>query len=75
MNPKQIYVTLWSYSQNCFHHETLSETLKIGTQCFLKNEPQDYIVIFLSPNEEERNAFTNEARRVRNQKEDGCPKI
>lgn len=53
---KQIHVLLWSFSQGCFHCETLDETVTNGQIAYAENRNfQDYIVIAVAPTREEIN--------------------
>lgn len=51
LNPKKLHVLIHSFSQGCFHFETLDETIESGIMAYAENRSfQDYIVIGVSPN-------------------------
>mgnify|MGYP001606545887 CR=1 FL=1 len=51
---KETHVLLWSFSQGCFHCETLDETVASGQLAFAENRSfQDYIVLAVASTREE----------------------
>lgn len=53
----KIHVLLHSFSQGCFHFETLDETIANGIESYAKNQcQQDYIVLAVANSREELNA-------------------
>ena len=54
--PSQIHVLLWSFSQGCFHRETLDLTVKAGIEAYAqKHTFQDYIVLAVANDPSELN--------------------
>lgn len=42
----KVHLLLWSFSQGCFHYETLADTIESGLEAYAKNlNFQDYIVL------------------------------
>lgn len=51
INPTKLHVLLHSFSQGCFHIETLDKTIENGFSAYADNNcQQDYIVLGVSPN-------------------------
>jgi hypothetical protein len=52
----KIHVLLHSFSQGCFHFETLDQTIATGIESYAKNQcQQDYIVLAVGNSREELN--------------------
>lgn len=48
------WVLLWSFSQGCFHVETLNETVKAGIEAFTERHTfQDFIVLGVAEDRKE----------------------
>lgn len=45
------YVALWSSSQQCFHIETLAESIQKNARAFAKGIAVDYVPLFIGPRE------------------------
>lgn len=57
MNPDQIYVLLYSFSQHAFHVETLADTMRTGLRAIEKKQPNDFIVIRAAESRQAIDAF------------------
>lgn len=54
LNPYKMHVLLYSFSQGCFHFETLDKTMESGVLAYIKNRCfQDYIVLGVSRSRED----------------------
>jgi len=52
MNPSELHILVWSHTQQCFHYETFRETVSLGIEAYLLNEPQDYVVVGVAASRE-----------------------
>lgn len=62
MNKNEIYVLLWSRSQNALHIETLNETEQSGLRSYRENNANDCIVLWVADSYEKVSAAAKTLR-------------
>ena len=53
----ELWVLLYSHRQQCFHIETLQETIRYGLGAFKSQSGNDYIVLFMAESQDECHEF------------------
>lgn len=61
----QAITVLWSPLQECFHRETLEETIKSGMESFRDKTKVDYILVGIFDTKEESDRFLDRMREKR----------
>ena len=63
MDTKDYYVAEYSHSQNNFHYDRLSVSIKRNLEAFYNKQPSDWIILGIFETEDEAIQFNNENKK------------